>query len=139
MSTYSNLSNLPDDYIDELKETYPANLIDAYINGIFVNLTSMPVWMNFDRRWNCAFEKVEGSEALHIGMDFNVGRGCAIIYVFRDGLPVAVDEIINSYDTPATIRIIKQRYPNNPIIIYPDASGKSRKSVNATESDISLR
>ena len=138
MSTYSNLSNLPSDYISDLMETYPANLINAYINGIFVNLVSMPVWANFDRRYNCSFEKVEGGEPLHIGIDFNVGRGCAVIYVMRGGFPVAVDEIVNSYDTPATIRIIKERYPNNSITVYPDATGKSRKSVNATESDIAL-
>ena len=138
MSTYSNLSNLPSDYIDELRETYPANLIEAYINGVFVNLVSMPVWTAFNRKYNNSFEKVEGNEPLHIGMDFNVGRGCAVIYVFRDGFPHAVDEIVNSYDTPETIRIIKSRYPDNSIIVYPDASGNSRKSVNATESDISL-
>jgi Terminase large subunit, T4likevirus-type, N-terminal len=138
MSTYSNLSNLPDDYISDLLETYPANLVNAYINGIFVNLVHMPVWCNFDRRYNVSFESVQGNEPLHIGIDFNVGRGCAVIYVMREGLPVAVDEIVNSYDTPATIKIIKERYPNNTITVYPDATGKSRKSVNATVSDLAL-
>ena len=36
------------------------------------------------------------------------------------------------------IRILQERYPNHPVMVYPDASGKSRKSVNASESDLSL-
>ncbi len=47
----STLSNpfLPDDYVDTLRETYPGQLIDAYINGEFVNLTSGTVYKEFDR------------------------------------------------------------------------------------------
>ena len=33
---------------------------------------------------------------------------------------------------------IKERYAGHKITIYPDASGNSRKTVNASESDISL-
>jgi hypothetical protein len=50
----------------------------------------------------------------------------------------AVDEVHNSYDTPQTISILKERYRNNGITVIPDASGDARKSVNATTSDIAL-
>lgn len=138
MSTYSNLSNLPDDYISNLLSIYPANLVMAYINGIFVNLVQLPVWSSFDRKKNHCNHIVEGSEPLHIGMDFNVGRGCAVIYVMRNNMLAGAAEIVNTYDTRDTIRVINERYKNNPITIYPDASGNSRKSVNATETDIAL-
>lgn len=36
---------------------------------------------------------------------------------------------------PTMIATIKQKYPNNPIIVYPDASGKNR---NATGMDTSI-
>ena len=41
-------------------------------------------------------------------------------------------------DTPDVISTIKQKYANHSITIYPDASGNSNKTVNATESDILL-
>jgi hypothetical protein len=142
MSTYSNAHNLPEDYIEELLGNYPAQLIEAYINGEFVNLTNKPVWGDFDRRLNNSADVVTDDDtSLIVGMDFNVGRGCAVVYVWREGVYQprclhAVDEVYNSYDTPDTIRILKSRYPDKNIIVYPDATGKSRKSVNATISDI---
>jgi PBSX family phage terminase large subunit len=138
MSTYSNAHNLPDDYIDELKANYPAQLIEAYINGEFVNLVGMPVWGAYDSIKNGSTVTVRKDDPLIIGMDFNVGRGCAVIWVERDGFLHAADEVYNSYDTPDTIRVLKERYPKHDITIYPDASGNSRKSVNATISDLAL-
>jgi hypothetical protein len=42
------------------------------------------------------------------------------------------------YDTPEMIRIIQNRYGDHQVYIYPDASGKSRKTVDASKSDIAL-
>ena len=50
----------------------------------------------------------------------------------------AVDEICDGYDTPEMITILTERYPNNKINVYPDASGKNRKSVGASTSDIAM-
>ena len=49
-----------------------------------------------------------------------------------------VDEFFNLMDTPAMIQAIHARYPNRTIVIYPDASGRSRKSTDASKSDIRL-
>lgn len=146
-STYSNQKHLPTEYINDLKEDYPANLIDAYINGMFVNLVSGSVYPAFDRELNGSTETVgtfkgkDGqtyAEDLHIGMDFNVTKMCAIVFVRRDGWPHAVAEFSKVFDTPAMIKAIRNRYPNNRIFIYPDASGGSRKSVDASKSDIAI-
>jgi hypothetical protein len=80
-------------------------------------------------------------------MDFNVGKMASIVHVLRDGEPRAVDEIIDGYDTPDMIRQIRERYwkhsgadwqKTREIRVYPDASGDSRKSVNASQTDIAL-
>jgi len=39
---------------------------------------------------------------------------------------------------PDICRVIKDRYPNHSIHVYPDASGDSRKSVNASTTDIQI-
>jgi len=71
-------------------------------------------------------------------MDFNVGKMSAVVFVLRDGDPHAVDELTGLLDTPAMIAAIKSRFPGHAIFVYPDASGQSRKSNNASESDIAL-
>lgn len=139
-STMSNAANLPDGYIDSLRASYPANLLAAYLDGEFVNLTAGSVYAEFDRALNRAplGEGIRTSEPLHIGMDFNVGRMAAVVFVLRDGDPVAVDELTGLLDTPAMIAAIKQRYVGHAIYVYPDASGGGRRSNNASESDIAL-
>jgi hypothetical protein len=137
-STYSNRNNLPDGYIQQLRDTYPSNMLAAYLDGQFVNLTQGSVYAEFDRHKNMCNTTVETDETLHIGMDFNVGQMAACVHVLRDNEPHAVDEFVNYLDTPALIRAIENRYQGHRIMAYPDASGKSRRSVNASESDISL-
>src|SRR5690606_18508937 len=73
-STYDNEANLPDDYISSLFETYPEQLIQAYLNGQFVNLTSGTVYHCFDRKLNHCDDEIRPHETLYIGMDFNVGK-----------------------------------------------------------------
>ncbi len=164
MTTYSN-PYLSEDYIEDLRSNYPEQLIDAYLMGKFVNLTSSPVWASYDPELNDAPKGIlKKKDKLHIGMDFNVGRGCAVVYVKRTlpiGHPnnptstpytpqhlkepwpvlIAVGEVIDSLDTPDTIRVLEEKFPKKDFptrIVYPDASGKGRKSVNATTSDITL-
>lgn len=137
-TTHSNQRNLPADYIDKLKETYPPSLLDAYINGEFVNLTSGSVYGEFDRTLNHSDETVQHGDDLHIGMDFNVRHMSGIVHVYRKGLPIAVDEFTDILDTPSMIVAIKDRYPSRVVTVYPDASGSAGSSTNASESDISL-
>jgi len=135
--TYSN-PHLPDGYIDALRESYPSNLLDAYIEGEFVNLTSGSVYVNFDRELNQTDIVQTDRETLHIGLDFNVGNMAAAVHVMRDNKVYAVDEISKGRDTPEVISIIKERFPTNPVIVYPDASGGSTSSTNAAQSDLTL-
>ena len=66
---------LPPDFIDTLKEQYPENLLKAYLEGEFVNLTSGTVYSYFSRDRHASTETIKEGETLHIGADFNVG-GC---------------------------------------------------------------
>lgn len=136
--TMSNAANLPEGYIDSLRASYPSNLLSAYLDGEFVNLTAGSVYAEFDRTLNACTDTIQTSEPLHIGLDFNVGNMSAVVFVLRDGEPRAVDELTGMLDTPATIASIKSRYEGHAIHVYPDASGNSRKSNNASESDIAL-
>ncbi|MBU0946203.1 MAG: terminase large subunit [Proteobacteria bacterium] len=137
-STYDNEANLPADYIPSLKEIYPAELIEAYINGQFVNLTSGTVFHNYNRVRCNSMEGIKESEPLFIGQDFNVQKMASAVFVQRPDGYHAVTELKDLFDTPDVIKIIQEKWKGHRIIMYPDASGKSRKSVDASKSDIAL-
>jgi hypothetical protein len=140
-STMDNAANLPDGYIENLRNSYPSNLLQAYLDGQFVNLNTGSVYTGYNRIRNFTNRRVKPGDALHIGMDFNVGKMAGVVHVLSDGLPHAVDELTGLLDTPAMIDAIRKRFPKDyypTIMVYPDASGNNRKSNNASESDIVL-
>lgn len=145
-STYDNEANLPADYIPSLFETYTAELIGAYIRGRFVNLTSGTIYRSYQRVRCDSSEMIKGgapnqfAEPLFIGMDFNVTKMAATIYVQRPNGWHAVAELKDVFDTPDMIKIIVSRWKSSGhrIVIYPDATGKGRESVDASKSDIAL-
>ena len=137
-STYENEVNLPADYIPSLLASYPPNLIQAYINGEFVNLATGTIYTSYHREKNRCMDTVQAGEPLFVGCDFNVGKMAAIVHVKRNGQPRAVAEEVNRYDTPDMIRALQARFQGHQIRVYPDASGGSRKTVNASETDLAL-
>lgn len=136
--TMDNAANLPAGYIDSLRASYPSNLLQAYLDGEFVNLAAGSVYAEFDRALNATTERVRPGDTLHVGMDFNVAHGAAVVHVLRDDEPRAVYEYTEVFDTPAMIALLKRDWSGHSILIYPDASGGNRKSNNASESDLSL-
>ena len=137
-STYENERYLPPDYIQSLRDTYPQELIDAYLMGEFVNLTSGTVYRNYDRERNRSHEAIKQGEPLKLGMDFNVGNMAAKVFVVRGDVWHCVEEITGGRDTPSVIETIKEKYAGHHVTVYPDASGKSASSKGASLSDIGL-
>jgi len=130
--------HLPTDYIDNLRNEYSEEEIDAYINGEFTNLTTGTVYKLFDRSLNNTFIEDNPKMPIHIGMDFNVTAMSAVACLLGDNKCYAVNEHIGIFDTPEMIEVLKREYAGRQVIIYPDASGDSRKSVDASSSDIKL-
>jgi hypothetical protein len=140
-STHENEKNLPEGYIQSLKDEYPAALLSAYLHGEYVNLAYKTVYYGYDRSKNNTSETVQEGENIYMGMDFNIDKMAASIFVKRkDNKHHYIDEIVDAFDTPAIINIIKSRYPRNNITVYPDSSGKNRdtRGGGASNSDISL-
>jgi len=130
---------LPEGFIDSLKANYPEQLIRAYLEGQFVNLTTGQVYDRFSRVKHVTDVLYNASqiEPLRVGIDFNVGNMSAIIAVRRDKNLWVIDELSGAHDTDAIAKEIKARYPSYPVYIYPDASGGNR-STNASRTDISI-
>lgn len=138
-STYSNQHNLPADYIQDLLDNYPSSLIQAMINGEFVNLNSGSVYPEFDRFKNACNTVIEPGDTLHIGVDFNITNMHAIVHKKVGEEAHAVMEHTGVFDTPNLISLLRRVYGDrHRIAIYPDSSGTQRKSVDASKSDIVL-
>ena len=129
---------LPEGFIESLKANYPDQLIKAYLNGEFVNLTMSAVYNRFDRNIHvCNQLPNYKNEILRVGLDFNIQNTNCVIGV-RDGNKlVIIDEITKMHDTDAISQELLRRYPNQKILVYPDASGGNR-STNASATDISI-
>jgi hypothetical protein len=142
-STRDNEANLPKGYIQSLLDTYPAELIEAYIDGKFCNLTSGTVYNKYNRVRHESTETIKQGEPLFIGMDFNIGKMAATVYVIRENGWHAVEELKDVFDTPAMARLITDRHradenKHRRIVVYPDASGGSASTKDASKSDISI-
>ena len=130
--------HLPQDYIDTMRSQYPPELIDAYLNGEFTNLTSGTVYKQFDRTMNDTSAIDDGISDIHIGIDFNVSAMSAVIHLVKDQKAFAVAELIDLFDTPELVKTLEDMFRGRNVYCYPDAAGNARKSVQASTSDINL-
>lgn len=127
---------LPEDYIETLSAQYTEEELTAYINGEFCNLTSGTVYKSYKRDKYNTNRIALHNEPLYIGMDFNIEKMSAIVYVIDGGAMYAVDQIINKYDTEDLANAIREVYPTNEIEINPDASCRARSSAGLSDYDI---
>ena len=129
---------LPPDFIERLQANYDSNLLRAYLDGEFINLTTGTVYDRFDRAKHITAEALDISrDPLRVGVDFNVGNMSAVIGVRTGKGLTIVDEVSGAHDTDALGAEIRRRYPDHRIYGYPDASGGNR-STNASQTDIQI-
>ena len=129
---------LPPDFIERLQANYDSNLLRAYLDGEFINLTTGTVYDRFDRAKHITAEVLDISrDPLRVGVDFNVGNMSAVIGVRTGKGLTIVDEVSGAHDTDALGAEIRRRYPDHRIYGYPDASGGNR-STNASQTDIQI-
>lgn len=141
---------LPDDYIQGLMDSYPPQLISAYLRGEFVNLTQGTVYLCFDRAESVKPCPYNPALPLHIGMDFNVNPMSASVHQEQpNGEIWCVGEIVlqtsNTHEMAAEIvkRYGRESFdPANPdlshITIYPDPAGTQQKTSAQGKTDISI-
>jgi hypothetical protein len=130
--------HLPPDFIERLQANYDPQLLRAYLDGEFVNLTTGQVYDRFDRAKHVITDLPDTSrEPLRVGVDFNIGNMSAVIAIRQGNSLLVIDEISGAHDTDALAQEIQRRYPQRQVYIYPDASGGNR-STNASQTDIQI-
>ncbi len=84
---------------------------------------------NFDPTDSVRVDLKDTGETIHIGMDFNVAWMTACIGIKSlDEFHVIDEIVIENANTRLMCEEIQSKYPGRNIVVYPDPSGKSRKS-----------
>jgi hypothetical protein len=137
-STYSN-PFIDEIYFENLKKTHTEQQLEAYLHGHFVNMKSGNIYYSFNRNMHETDLTIDHFEdnIILIGQDFNVGNCASVVCVVSKEILYIVDEIVGGLNTENVIDIIKERYPNRAIYVYPDSSGKNG-STRTSYSDVAL-
>ena len=100
------------------------------------------IYYNWDSSVHIKKQDVEfkKNEILHVGLDFNVTPICAMICRVNGNEISVIDEItMEGSNTFEMAEELLNRYPNNRMWIYPDASGQARKTSSNTSDHHILR
>lgn len=130
-STKDNIQNLAEGFIDDLYSDYDSVMQQAYIEGLWVNMTGNRFYYAYDSKINDDKKiKQKDYSMVHIGMDFNVDPMAATCWNFDGNTLTAFDEItIHDSNTREMAAAMKARgYDPDSCIIYPDPSGRSRST-----------
>lgn len=135
---------LPDDFIDTLYDIYPDNLVEAYVNGEFVNLKSTTVFNHFNRLKHGAHITITDKDTeIWLGGDFNAG-GCVTLSGVEIPHPTKKNTTVLCIfhemlceDTFETSEKLQGLYRGKKLYGSFDATG-ARRTTNASRSDLDI-
>ena len=157
--TRDNARHLGEDYIQTMEETYDRHMLEAYLRGMFVNMSENRFYYSYDPMKNDDDTIVRRSSLeTHISLDYNVDPMCATLWHI---IPVknkrgiysvdangqiqhwflAYDQIElggpKGADTNLMCEAFKARgLTNDNTIIYPDPSGNARSTQGQPDNEI---
>ena len=133
--------HLPEDFVESLKRNYPPQLIQAYLDGHFVNLASAALYPDFDRSLNYCDTQPDPLDTIYVGVDINVGNSVCQHLVRRNDEFHFFNESIHR-DTQQIAQQLKEMYPQHfaagQLVLIPDAAAKQRSTAAAQESDLGI-
>jgi hypothetical protein len=114
------------------KSTLDSRAFDQEYRASFLN-TGDAVFHQFDRQIHVRddLESFATGEAVHVSIDFNVSIMAAAAFALRGNQIHYLWESEGAANTDALCDVIKRDFPNRKIYVYPDPSGRARKSSAA--------
>lgn len=142
--TYANTTEniyIDEGYAETLRNSLDKRSQEVFLNGQIVRLGGDYFYYGFQPSKNVTDQATYNPDLqVGVGMDFNVGRMTATLWQRQGNDTWCFDEIVilGNSDTPQMCDAIKARYPVSKVILYPDASAKSRSSKGRSDLDIML-
>ena len=139
-STRDNEMNLGGDYVQSLESSYDSAILQAYRDGLWVNMTGNRFYYSYDpkRNDNRTIER-DYDQHIECFMDFNVDPMVATFWHFSGHKLYGFDEIsVSGGDTTKRmIQAMKNKGYDPPIVtIYPDPSGNRRATQGMPDTEI---
>ena len=73
---------------------------------------------------------------LHVGLDLNVSKMTAVVFVkYTDGLHIMDEVVLRNTNTDEICQALRERYPGKKIYIYADPAGKQRRTSARDNTD----
>jgi len=136
-----NNPHLPDGFIESLQRNYPAQLINAYLEGQFVNMASCAIYPDFDRSLNYTDTEPRPLDTVFVGIDLNVGN-CVTQHLVKRGEEFHFFAEAVYRDTQQIASGLAELYPEHfrrgLLTLIPDAASKQRATAAAQESDLGI-
>lgn len=133
---------LPEEYLNDLRSSYPAEYLTAYLEGQFVNMAGRVVYDHYEMfsgsNTNLTMNDIGQNETILVGIDFNIAGMSAVLGVERGNEVHIIAEELGAYDTQALADILNDKYPGS-LIGYPDPAGNQRRTSSQNTDHIILK
>ena len=156
-STRDNAHNLSPDYIESLQNSYDKQMLDAYLEGMFINMNSRRFYYAYapHKNQDKTLTRIPDLE-VHVSLDYNVSPMCATMWhlvprfdlsgrPLKDGhgaplldlLGFDQIEIADGADTNQMCdALIARGYHPDTTTIYPDPAGNKRSTQGPPDNEI---
>jgi phage terminase large subunit len=130
--------NVPPEEVAQAKEDLDARTFSQEFLATFENFSGIVAY-SFGKHNIKPAEAVQPNEQLILGTDFNVNpMSCTVMRRTKDGLHQIDEIVLHSSNTNELVDEIRNRYPKNPITIFPDPAGVQRKTSANGNTDIKI-
>jgi len=130
--------NVPEEEVEQARQDLDARTFSQEFMATFENFSGIIAYA-FGQHNIIKAEEVSPTEQLILGTDFNVNpMSCTVMRRTQDGLHQIDEIVLHSSNTNELVDEIRNRYPRNPITIFPDPAGVQRKTSANGNTDIKI-
>ena len=130
--------NVPPEEVEQARIDMDARTFSQEFLATFENFSGIIAYA-FGQHNIKQADTVTETEPLILGTDFNVSpMSCCVMRRTKDGLHQIDEIVLYSSNTNELIDEIRNRYPRNPITIFPDPAGVQRKTSANGNTDIKI-
>ena len=127
--------NVPPEEVEFARQTLDLKTFQQEYQATFES-ASNNIYYAFDINHTVKAWDLPTPQTLHIGQDFNIDPGSAVVFAKTEsGLHVIDELIIPNSNTDEMAQAIRERYPESRIISYPDPAGAARKTSAGGKTD----
>jgi hypothetical protein len=130
--------NVPVDEVEQARQDLDARTFRQEYEATFENYSGIIAYA-FGEHNIANAEPVLPTEQLIVGCDFNINPMSSCVFRrTKDGLHCIDEIVIQGSNTNELVEEIRNRYPKNPITVFPDSSGVQRRTSANGNTDIKI-